>query len=161
MAITIAENLVLQQENLAVSDTSNTYSAEMELSDRIRRLREQARLTQEELAARVGVGQSAVQQWESGKSAPKRTRLAKVAKELHVTVEGLLDSTAPAGELDIDVLTIAYRDARHRLESEGIKQPSDRQLMGMLKLYYADHLEVHARHSADNVIDIGPYRPET
>lgn len=49
----------------------------------------------EQLAALVGVSYQTIQQWENGKTAPKRQRLAKVADALGVTVEFLSLGTTP------------------------------------------------------------------
>lgn len=58
---------------------------------RIRRLREAKSLSQEALAALVGVKYQSVQEWErEGGTAPNRSRQLKVAKALGVTVPELM-----------------------------------------------------------------------
>ena len=47
-------------------------------------------LSQKELAGKVGVDQSAVAQWESGKTAPRFSRLAKIAEVLECSIEELV-----------------------------------------------------------------------
>lgn len=47
-------------------------------------------MTQQELAKRLKVDQSAVAQWENGHSGPKRSRLVEVACVLDCSVEELL-----------------------------------------------------------------------
>lgn len=47
-------------------------------------------LTQKELAAKLGVDQSAVAQWEKGKTGPHRGKLNKIAEVLECDVADLL-----------------------------------------------------------------------
>lgn len=58
----------------------------MNLGDRIRKARENAGLTQTELAEAVGVRYQSVQQWEANATAPTRARMAKLAAALGVSV---------------------------------------------------------------------------
>ena len=60
------------------------------IHDRIRLLRTSKDLSMEALARLVGVSWQTVQQWENGSTAPRRTRLQKVADVLGVTIERLL-----------------------------------------------------------------------
>ena len=63
------------------------------LAQRIRSLREQARFSQSELAARSGLTQSAISQIESGQiSQLKGSAIAGLAKALHVQAEVLVPS---------------------------------------------------------------------
>ena len=52
--------------------------------------REKANLTQEELAQKLGVGQSAVSMWETGKSTPRPDVLKKLAALFGCTIDELL-----------------------------------------------------------------------
>lgn len=62
----------------------------------------------EDLAGKVGVKWQTIQQWENGTTAPRRTRLAKVAAALDTTLENLL-----AGLIDyIPSAAIAPRSSR-------------------------------------------------
>lgn len=56
----------------------------------IRTLRSRAKLTQEELAARIGVTAKAVSRWETGRGLPDATLLEPLAKALRVSVSELL-----------------------------------------------------------------------
>ena len=60
------------------------------IHDRIRLLRTSKDLSMEALARLVGVTWQTIQQWENGSTAPRRTRLQKVADVLGVTIERLL-----------------------------------------------------------------------
>lgn len=68
----------------------------MDIAETIKSRRQALRLTQQALADKIGVGQSAVQQWESGMSAPRRRHLPSVAEALGMTVAELMG--APTAE---------------------------------------------------------------
>lgn len=63
------------------------------LSCDIRSLRKAAGLTQDELAERVGVCQSAVAVWESGNGFPTADKLPQIAKILGCTIDDLFGRT--------------------------------------------------------------------
>lgn len=52
------------------------------MGEKIRQLREQAGLTQKQLAEAVGVDQSAVARWESGENHPTAERIMQIADVL-------------------------------------------------------------------------------
>lgn len=56
----------------------------------IKKAREKAGLTQQELADKLGVGQSAVAMWESQKALPRTDKLPALAKVLKCSVSALL-----------------------------------------------------------------------
>lgn len=58
----------------------------------IKKAREKAGLTQQELADKLGVGQSAVAMWESQKALPRTDKLPVLAKVLKCSVGALLKS---------------------------------------------------------------------
>ena len=58
----------------------------------IKKAREKAGLTQQELADKLGVGQSAVAMWESQKALPRTDKLPVLAKVLKCSVSALLKS---------------------------------------------------------------------
>lgn len=62
----------------------------MTYSQRIRAHRKSLGLTEEKYAAQLGVRRGTIQQWESGKTAPKRDRQAAVAMFMGVTVSELM-----------------------------------------------------------------------
>ena len=53
----------------------------------LKTMREAVNITQAELAKTLGLKQSSVAMWETGKSVPKTTDLPKLAKVLNVSVE--------------------------------------------------------------------------
>ncbi|MGK4921838.1 XRE family transcriptional regulator [Bordetella hinzii] len=66
------------------------------IHQRIKSLRETLGLSMEQLAERVSVSWQTVQQWENGKTAPKRARLEAVAEALGTSAEYLAVGQPPA-----------------------------------------------------------------
>lgn len=66
----------------------------MELGKKIRQLRFKASLTQEQLAARLGIGPQAVSKWENGAAMPDITLLPLLAEIFGVSIDDLFDLTA-------------------------------------------------------------------
>ncbi|MDR5776253.1 MULTISPECIES: helix-turn-helix domain-containing protein [unclassified Caballeronia] len=62
----------------------------MNIHEKIKHLRTEAKLSQKELGAALGVSYQTVQQWENGKSGPRRERMEEVAKALNTSAEYLL-----------------------------------------------------------------------
>lgn len=58
-------------------------------ADALRLRREERGLSQAEVADRLGVGQQAVSQWESGQSLPRPSRIAQLSVVLQVDMEQL------------------------------------------------------------------------
>ena len=56
----------------------------------IKSVRTSKGMTQQELADRLKVKQSAISQWESGNTGPKRSRLAEIASILDCTIDDLM-----------------------------------------------------------------------
>lgn len=61
-----------------------------EFSKNLLRLRSEKKLSQEELAKRVGITQGAIWQYENGEATPKIAIAVSLASELGVTVEQLM-----------------------------------------------------------------------
>ena len=70
----------------------------MTLSEKIAYCRKRAGLSQEELAARVGVSRQAVSKWELGDAVPEVGKLLALAKAFGVTTDWLLSEEDPAPE---------------------------------------------------------------
>jgi len=69
-------------------------------------MREQAGLSQEELAAKAQVSRASIQNWEGNRTAPRRAESRRLAAALGVTVDAL---KAPTGDDRVDAQEI--RDA--------------------------------------------------
>ena len=62
---------------------------------RIRELREQAGLTQDQVAEHMGVDQAAVHRWEIGKAMPRAAKLPELAALLHCSIDELYSRDSP------------------------------------------------------------------
>lgn len=70
----------------------------------IQRKRKLLGLTQEDLAARLGIGQQSMSRIERGVAAPKFERLTDIARELHCSVAALFVEPSAVGGDTQDVL---------------------------------------------------------
>jgi transcriptional regulator with XRE-family HTH domain len=99
-------------------------TAAHDIGTRIRAVRRERGLTQDELADQVGVSRSAVAQWETGRTGQVTGNLSRIAEALEVTVEYLMigDDKHAAGEVqqgDELALLRLYREC----------EPADRQML--------------------------------
>lgn len=76
----------------------------MTFSDKIKRAREVAQLTQNELAQEVGVSQRTIASYESGGAKARRSTTEKLARALKVSIKYLTDDecTDPLAEIEKD-----------------------------------------------------------
>lgn len=70
----------------------------MTLNEKIQYYRKKNKLSQEELAARVGVSRQAVSKWELGDATPEVDKLVALAKAFGVTTDELLSPEEPKAE---------------------------------------------------------------
>ena len=71
----------------------------MSFSELLKQCRKKQGISQAELAARLGVTQQAVGKWESGKSSPDPSTVARIAGILGTTADYLLGLYRPAADL--------------------------------------------------------------
>ena len=74
----------------------------MKLNENILYYRKAAKLSQEELAAQVGVSRQAVSKWELGDAVPELDKLLALARVFGVTTDELLSESAPAASQEQD-----------------------------------------------------------
>jgi transcriptional regulator with XRE-family HTH domain len=67
-----------------------SYNINMIISEKIRELRMERKISQEQLAKIIGVDRSAVSFWENAVNEPKATYIAKLASFFGVTTDYLL-----------------------------------------------------------------------
>ncbi len=70
----------------------------MAFADRLKSLRKESGLTQDEFSKQTGIGRSAVGMYEAGKRAPNYETLSKVARFFHVSTDYLLGRTDTPAE---------------------------------------------------------------
>lgn len=92
----------------------------MTFSDKIKRFREVADLTQRELADLVGVSQRTIASYESTNAVARRTTMAKLARALKVSVRYLSDDecTDPLADIEKDDYV---EEARQRYGASGAR----------------------------------------
>lgn len=80
-------------------------------AERIRELRQRARLTQQQLGEQLGVSAVAVGKWERGQTQPDIRSLTRMADIFGVTIDELCDRVppVPAEDPNIQVMTRAFR----------------------------------------------------
>lgn len=66
------------------------------MDERLRTLRQQHQLTQQELAEKLQVSRQTVSNWENGRSAPDRVNIAELAKVYQLPLETLLGTSVHA-----------------------------------------------------------------
>lgn len=81
----------------------------MELGEKLRQLRKEKGLTQEELASLLYVSRTAVSKWESDKGCPNIDSLKQLSKLYGISVDSLLSGD--------ELLTIAEKDSRTKADS--------------------------------------------
>ena len=64
----------------------------MEFTERLKILRKQAKLTQKELAEKIGISQPAYGDWERGVKKPTQDNLVKITKIFNVSLDSLLEN---------------------------------------------------------------------
>jgi transcriptional regulator with XRE-family HTH domain len=72
----------------------------MTIGERIKAVRKQAGMTQQELADRLGISYVGISNWESGKRKPKQETLERIAAVLDVPL-GVLTNTHYMGEMEL------------------------------------------------------------
>lgn len=96
----------------------------MKIGIKIRRLRDNKRLSQEELAERVGVSQVTIGKWEQGTSI-KHEYIKKLASSLEVSVDYLLEEKQtdlnPSITNDIESIEIAIKATKKAVENLTVK----------------------------------------
>ena len=80
----------------------------MEFSERLKKLRKQAQLTQVDVAEKLGISQPAYASWERGVKKPTQENLVKIAQILNVSVDYLVGNSENKDD-DLDNLELLFR----------------------------------------------------
>jgi CheY-like chemotaxis protein/DNA-binding XRE family transcriptional regulator len=66
------------------------YNSSMEFAESLKKIRKALKLSQHDLARRMGIAQSTVGMWETGKRTPKLDEINRLATALNITVDRLI-----------------------------------------------------------------------
>lgn len=80
----------------------------MEFGKNLERLRKDAKLSQTELAEKIGLTQQVVSGYEKGKSYPNLEVLCKIADTFHVSVDSLLDHYVVEEDNKMEMRLLSY-----------------------------------------------------
>ena len=86
------------------------------VGDNIRKFRKQKKMTQKELGNKLGISQSAINQFENNKTAPKLTTIIKIANALDVLPRDLIDKADLAEIPEIKEM----QDSKPRIRTSSI-----------------------------------------
>lgn len=89
----------------------------MEFSERIKALRKQAKLTQVDVAEKLGISQPAYASWERGVKRPTQENLVKIAQILNVSIDYLVGNSDEKKENELDNVELLFR-----LNSKGLTE---------------------------------------
>lgn len=81
----------------------------MEFSERLKTLRKEARLTQVDVAEKLGISQPAYASWERGVKKPTQENLVKLAQVLNVSVDYLVGNSDEKIEDELDNVEFLFR----------------------------------------------------
>ena len=80
----------------------------MEFSERLKTLRKEARLTQVDVAEKLGISQPAYASWERGVKKPTQDNLVKIAQVLNVSVDYLVGNLEEESD-ELDNIELLFR----------------------------------------------------
>lgn len=80
----------------------------MEFSERLKKLRKQAQLTQVDVAEKLGISQPAYASWERGVKKPTQENLVKIAQILNVSVDYLVGNSEEKSD-ELDNIELLFR----------------------------------------------------
>lgn len=80
----------------------------MEFSERLKKLRKKARLTQVDIARKLGISQQAYASWERGIKKPTQENLVKIAQVLNVSVDYLVGNSEERTD-ELDNIELLFR----------------------------------------------------
>ena len=125
----------------------------MEIGNKIKQLRYKAGMTQEQLAAQLGISAQSVSKWETGVAMPDITLLPLLAESFGVSIDELFDLTTEqklrriAGRLDTDEELPAelFMEYREFLETQLETNDDRARILGLLARLYHLRMEADAR----------------
>lgn len=111
---------------------------------RLKEARKQAGMTQQEVAAAVGVNQNTYSYWENGKTKIDNISLTKLAKIFNVTVDYLLDNPHQNKKIPKDLKKI-LEEEEVTLNGRMVTNEEKEQMLRVLEALYWDAKEKNKR----------------
>lgn len=103
----------------------------MEFSERLKKLRKQAQLTQVDVAKKLGISQPAYASWERGVKKPTQENLVKIAQVLNVSVDYLVGNSEEKSD-ELDNMELLFRMNSKGLTEEE-KEVFKKELIGFME----------------------------
>lgn len=75
----------------------------LEIANRLVRLRKENHMSQEELAAKIGISRQAVSKWERAEASPDTDNLILLARVYNISLDELLHTTEPVESVQEDM----------------------------------------------------------
>lgn len=126
---------------------------ELKIGNKIKSLRKKQRVTQEQLAEKIGVSFQAVSKWENDIALPDITLIPVLASYFGVSTDEILSYNSYEKDKEIDdIVTRAaeYRetdpDAGWNILQEGLKKYPDNDILLNNLLYVMNYSENHGKH---------------
>ena len=109
----------------------------MEFSERLKKLRKDAGLTQVDVAEKLGISQPAYASWERGVKKPTQDNLVKIAKLFNASIDTLVlnDKTDGIDLSEVELLFRTTSDGMSNEEKEVFKQELLQFMMERKKLF--------------------------
>lgn len=89
----------------------------MEFSERLKKLRKQAQLTQVDVAEKLGISQPAYASWERGVKKPTQENLVKIAKLFNASIDTLV-SNDKTDDVDLSEVELLFRTTSEDMNNE-------------------------------------------
>jgi putative transcriptional regulator len=89
----------------------------MEFSERLKKLRKQAQLTQVDVAEKLGISQPAYASWERGIKKPTQENLVKIAKLFNASIDTLV-SNDKTDDVDLSEVELLFRTTSNGMSNE-------------------------------------------
>ncbi len=129
----------------------------IEIANRLVELRKKNNLSQEELAAKLGLSRQAVSKWERAEASPDTDNLICLAKIYNISLDDLLKNEAPVDDI-IDAERPAEEAKAEEAKDEEPKRRKSFVHIGGDGIHVVDeHDEVHISGAGVNIIDGGKH----
>ena len=143
----------------------------MEIGTRIKQLRFKAGLTQEQLAAKLGISAQSVSKWETLITMPDISLLPMLAGELGVTIDELFDLTAEqklhqierSMDIEEELSPVIFREYEDYLKEHLNKHENKTRILSLLAHLYHHRMTADSRRVskyAREAIELAPEKKE-